>query len=117
MLPQELITYGAREYSLAIDSKLPFCDTYPIICARFVEDGCTVNDSFDELSYLEAVALHEKKSEELVQDFKARLANDHGVEDHPKLDKLWSLAWEYGHSDGLYEVACDFANMAELLKD
>jgi hypothetical protein len=38
-----------------------------------------------------------------------------GLQDHPKGDKLISLAWEYGHSAGLEEVLSYAEELSELL--
>lgn len=49
-------------------------------------------------------------------DFKHFLAVEHGVEGNPKLDKVFELAWDYGSSNGLEEVAIFFAEMVELIQ-
>jgi hypothetical protein len=36
--------------------------------------------------------------------------------DNPKVSLLFSLAWERGHSGGLWDVAEYFGEMAELIK-
>lgn len=37
-----------------------------------------------------------------------------GLKDHPKASKVWSLAWEYGHSAGLSEVFGYLTSLADL---
>lgn len=44
------------------------------------------------------------------------LAKKHGLVGHPKLSRAYTLAWEYGHSSGLNEVASYFDDLAELMK-
>jgi hypothetical protein len=38
-----------------------------------------------------------------------------GTKDHPKADKLFTLAWEEGHACGIYEVALYYSDFMELL--
>lgn len=47
--------------------------------------------------------------------FEAALAEEYGLLDHPKRAKIYSLAWEYGHSSGLGEVALHYDSFAELV--
>ena len=47
---------------------------------------------------------------------KTDLETEHGLTNHPKRDKLWSLAWEHGHSYGYSEVAGYYEDFSELLK-
>lgn len=48
--------------------------------------------------------------------FKAEIAKEAGIENHPKLEKVWGLAWDMGHSYGLNDVRIYFLNLAELVK-
>jgi hypothetical protein len=41
----------------------------------------------------------------------------YGVTDNPKVDKAFSIAWDYGHSSGLREVENYFSEIVELIKD
>lgn len=52
----------------------------------------------------------------MIANHKAALAAELGLTDHPKLDALYQLAWEHGHSSGFDEVANYFREFAELLK-
>lgn len=47
--------------------------------------------------------------------FKADLEAEHGVVGHPKADKLFDLAWEYGHSDGHESVAYHYGELMGLV--
>lgn len=50
-------------------------------------------------------------------EFKSDLFEDLGITDNPRREKLFSLAWEIGHSIGyseVYRVACD---LVELIRD
>jgi hypothetical protein len=44
------------------------------------------------------------------------LAQECGLAEHPKLDLLYSIAWEHGHSSGFDEVANYFRDFARLLQ-
>lgn len=50
------------------------------------------------------------------EDLKITLAKKHKLEKHPKLDELFRLAWEFGHSYGESEVEIFFDEMSGLLK-
>ena len=52
----------------------------------------------------------------LEKQFRNDLAEEHGVTGHPKEPKLWSMAWEYGHSSGFEEVAMYYDELVELVK-
>lgn len=48
--------------------------------------------------------------------FRVDLLDDLGVPlDHPKAEKLFSLAWEKGHSDGYNDVYGEACELVELL--
>ena len=40
------------------------------------------------------------------EEFKQAALAELGLTDHPKADKLWVLAWEYGYSAGYQEIWC-----------
>lgn len=48
--------------------------------------------------------------------FQADLEAEHGVTGHPKAGKLYSIAWEDGHSGGHSEVANVYAKLVELIQ-
>ncbi len=52
----------------------------------------------------------------LYLQFKYDLEAEYGVEDNPKKDKLFEIAWEQGHSYGFTEVALHYAQLVELIK-
>jgi hypothetical protein len=37
------------------------------------------------------------------------------TKDHPKAEVLFRLAWEHGHSNGVYEVAIYYNDFMELI--
>jgi hypothetical protein len=50
------------------------------------------------------------------EDLKQELGNEYDVLTHPKFEKCFGLAWEYGHSSGLHAVRDYFDELVELLK-
>lgn len=50
-------------------------------------------------------------------EFERDLAVAFGLETHPKRQRVFDLAWEYGHADGRREVASFYADLAELLSN
>jgi len=65
--------------------------------------------TFDIKKFFEEEA--KKKNE-----FKARLAKENEIENHPKLDILFEIAWGFGHSSGYNEVDLYFSEMVDLIK-
>jgi hypothetical protein len=47
--------------------------------------------------------------------FRRDLEAYHGTTDNPKKDRLWSIAWDQGHSSGLGEVASYYDDMVDLI--
>ena len=45
-----------------------------------------------------------------------KLERQYGVVGHKRSEKLYDLAWEYGHSGGFEEVANYYIDLVELLK-
>lgn len=45
-----------------------------------------------------------------------KLEVEFGVIGNPKADKLWELAWDYGHSSGPQEVESYYIELVELIK-
>jgi len=53
----------------------------------------------------------------LLEVFKADALAEVGLENHPKADKAYGMAWKNGHSGGYSEVYYCLLDYAELLKD
>ena len=60
--------------------------------------------------------LHRAEDSRINAQVCADLEIEHGVVGHPKAGKLWSLAWEHGHSSGYGDVIHYYENFVELLK-
>lgn len=55
-------------------------------------------------------------SKEGREEFKKDLAKEFDVEGHPKLDKVFDLAWKNGHAHGFHEVRYFFEEYVELIQ-
>jgi len=53
----------------------------------------------------------------LKNNLKQDLLSENKLTNHPKADKIFDLAWEYGHANGLLEVVGHFEEFMELIKD
>lgn len=51
-----------------------------------------------------------------IANHKSDMEKEEGMVDHPKADAVYSLAWQYGHSAGFNEVACHYAEFADLVR-
>jgi hypothetical protein len=67
------------------------------------------------VEYKEARTAYYAESARLEAEFRKDLEAEHDMTDHPKRDKLYSMAYSYGHSSGLGEVATHYAEFVELV--
>lgn len=72
---------------------------------------------FMEKEYKEAQQKHAKGETAMIHEFKADLFKELGIEDNPRREKLWSIAWEKGHSGGLSDIYAQATQMVELIED
>jgi len=59
-------------------------------------------------------AAYHQEERRLMDLFKEDLLLELGLRGHPKAEKLWQMAWDHGHADGLQDVlywAEDFAQL------
>lgn len=58
---------------------------------------------------------HRKQNNQLHDQFYADLCEENNVPaDHPFIQKLYSLAYQHGHSSGYNDIACSFDDMLPL---
>ena len=50
-----------------------------------------------------------------VPKFREVLEEEYGTANYTKRDKMWNLAWEWGHSNGWYEVLLYYADIVEVI--
>jgi hypothetical protein len=75
---------------------------------------CVKEDVDDEGSYKAALTAYGRETVRLESLFRRDLFEDLGITDNPRADKLYSMAWEHGHSVGyseVYNYACDLAEL------
>ncbi len=60
-------------------------------------------------------AYHEEEARK-IEAMKELCSKEHRLERGPKFDKVWRLAWDYGHASGFDEVKNYFDELAELAK-
>lgn len=56
------------------------------------------------------------KMAERLASFQQELKQDFNLSD-AEFDAVWSLAWDRGHSSGLHEVYCEFADLVTMAID
>lgn len=61
--------------------------------------------------------LHNEEESRLTGLLCSDLETEHGLVGHPKADKLWALAYEYGHSSGYSSVINYYEEFAELISE
>ena len=59
---------------------------------------------------------YENASHKITEEFKQALFKHYGVENNPKREKAYELAWEEGHSNGYSEVEIYFSDFVHLIK-
>lgn len=77
--------------------------------------GAVVEKVFDEDAYRAAKEAYRKEAVRLDWLFKQDVLALLDIADHPKADKLFDMAWEDCHSEGLEAVASRCEELAELL--
>ena len=66
--------------------------------------------------YQNAKALYNQREGEIYELVKHDMLEDVGLLNHPKANKIWSYAWEQGHSSGYSEVYNVLLDLTELFK-
>lgn len=56
------------------------------------------------------------KHDEIIDEFKAELFKELGIEKNPKAELLYSIAWQKGHSGGLGDVWAEACDLVELIQ-
>lgn len=69
---------------------------------------------YDREAHVAALSAYGAETSRLYDMFKADLFEDLGIADNPKREKLFSIAWEDGHSSGyntVYNIASDLVEL------
>lgn len=60
---------------------------------------------------------YREEDAKITTQFENDLAVEFGVENNPKRGTLWAKVWERSHAGGFQDLASDYANLVELIKD
>lgn len=71
---------------------------------------------FDKEGYKQAVADYNKKTNELVEQFKQDLFEDLNIETNPKCDLFFNKIYYMGRSEGFYRVYELAVDLVDLIK-
>ena len=96
---------------LTPDNKLVTDDTAKALLLR----RAAAEKVVDEQAHCAAINAYQAENARLIEKFKRDLFEELGISDHPKREKLYSLAWELGHSTGFSEVVSYAEQLSELL--
>lgn len=70
----------------------------------------------DDAFFAAAIKPYRDEQARLHTEFEKDLYEDLGIEDNPKKEKLFTKAWEFGHSSGyseVYNYACDLVDLID----
>ncbi len=96
---------GLNDYSLVLESLKRNHPNY--VMQKFV----------NEESYKEQRTKWNVENARLHTEFKEDIFGEFGVQNHPKRERVFELAWDRGHSSGFSEVYLVFEELVELIKD
>jgi hypothetical protein len=80
-------------------------------CGKPIKD--LFNKRLEEFKQMRAE--YRKQCYEVDAQFKKDLLEHYGITDHPRADRAFEIAWEYGHSDGYESVALVMDDLVELM--
>ena len=90
------------------------------ITAAFLEQfqGPVIREEIlDDAAYADARKKYHEEDDRLFGEFKLDLFSEYGVENHPKREKAFGIAWEHGHSSGYNDVVGYFEELVDLIFD
>ena len=80
-------------------------------------NGCSDRQNANYREFPKDWAARNQANEAIKEDFKEKVSAHFGYADAPQAvkDKVFSMAWEAGHSAGYYEVADNMGELFELV--
>ena len=66
--------------------------------------------------YTEIKRAYNEGHQKITETFKQDLFKDLGIENNPKKEKLFEIAWRMGHGGGYGDVVCYAEDMVGLIK-
>jgi hypothetical protein len=76
-----------------------------------------IQEVLDEDAYKAQRKQYHEEEQKLHEEFVNDLFENFNVTNNPKRHKVFALAWEKGHSNGLEEVYNEFYDLVELIQD
>jgi hypothetical protein len=95
-----------KEYNLRSSSKVGFEER---------SDPPLIEKVLDQDAYNNVMLKYRSEHSRLMEEFKNDLFEEFSVQDNPKREKCYCMAYERAHSDGLNSVATEFAELVELI--
>lgn len=89
--------------------------TWPLHEDKYA-DGYTIEKAYDREAWLERRAAYDAEGQRLRDEFKADLLEEHGMTGHPKAEKAFELAREFGEGD-FHKTSIYFYDLVDLIKD
>jgi hypothetical protein len=86
------------------------------VLADYKKQGFTVETSRDTEAYNAARREYGQLEGQKNAEFRDDLFDEHGVTGNPRAQRCYDIAWSYGHSSGLQEVANYFSELVDLIK-
>jgi hypothetical protein len=94
--------------------EFPAKDKDAIKKARAAHPKCLIETITQDTSYRQARNDYDTETGRLTEKFRADLFDEEGLEINDFTSRLYSIAWESGHSSGLESVANEFGELVEL---
>jgi hypothetical protein len=79
--------------------------------------NAVVQKVVDEEAYKAHKIQYAEEVHKLQEEFINDLFREFGVEDNPKREAAYALAYEYGHANGYSEICNHFSDLVNLIKD
>lgn len=79
-------------------------------------DKVLIERSIDQNALNAARKEASQRAATLHEEFKNDLYKEFCVEDNPKREQAFQIAWEYGHSSGYEDVCNHFCNIVDLIR-
>ena len=76
-----------------------------------------IQEVLDEVEYKEHLKLYNAEKGRLYKEFKEDLFEEFEMSNHPKRERIFTYAWDEGHSCGLEDVYNVFSDIVDLIVD
>ena len=110
---QDFILFNAYSKGAVIGTKLTKADLDKL---KTEKSGVVSEPEYNDVEYRKAMSAYSDHHAVIRQVFTWGLFYLSGIMDNHKAPKLFSIAYEKGHSSGFQEVANEFDDMLELIK-